>query len=104
MNFNREILMIIINKISEILQGTTFALVGIFLPIAVGWKNNNTNFLNTIDKSEILSVALYVHMPVDKFIYFISNFTIAITAIGVIIVWKGVILVEGKKNTIYIQK
>ncbi|RYD07205.1 hypothetical protein N752_01065 [Desulforamulus aquiferis] len=76
-----EKLLLYLNKTLTYIQRTIFALLGLFLPLSVGWYNHNINYLSSFNESELQLIAAHFNMPVYKFIYVYNNFAIAISAI-----------------------
>lgn len=98
---NIEKLFYYLVKITKVIQGFLFFILGIILSLNFGWYMK-TNPLQITD-SDFIEIANYLNISVSKAKYIFENIAIAFTVLIVICTWKLTILLEPKRQSMIFQ-
>lgn len=88
-------------KVAKIIQGFLFLILGIVLPLLIGW-NMKIDPL-PISENDILEIANYLNISFFKTKYLLENISITLSALFVVGIWKLSVLIEPKRQSMIFQ-
>lgn len=104
MEYQETKLYLVIYKIIEIVQKIIYVIMGLLIPLQVGWSRRFDLPSKSLSRQEIEYIADYIGFSFEKAQFYIDNLMIAITAIIIIMIFKATAKYEEKYTDLKIIK